>query len=494
MSFQKIIINLGCFSTKLFIVLSFCASPVAFAKEYRISSANELKELERSLVAGDVVVLNDGTWHNQIIKLVANGRLDKPITLKADTLGKVILTGNSRVFVKGSHVVVSGLMFTDGALEEKGHIIRLEGSHHRLTETAIIRYNPESIDTRYFWVSLFGDHHRVDHNFFSGQEHSGVTNVVWLRGENTGFHQIDHNYYGQRPRANANGFETIRVGSGRSSHVDSHVVVENNVFEEADGEIEIISNKSNYNIYRHNTFLNSAGTLTLRQGTHNIVEGNYFLGQLRPGSGGVRVISTNQLIINNYFENLAGRAEGAISITAGNGLLSGSELSLYPRVENSLIIGNVCLNSGSPCVALNASFGSRDRTLIANNLLIANNTFYREEPGHSFVVGQVNESIIWSNNIASGSQVGYDTDGVLTKTLSLDGVFEKVHKVSPQLPPFSCGNLDRLLLKGQWGDVSKLKQLCHKVELNKRTLRAPLFRDDVGPTWLKKNALLNIKS
>ena len=470
----------------LFLSIGLLFSQSVFAKEYRVSSAKEFNEIEEPLSAGDVVTLVNGIWENQIIEFTANGSLDNPVILKAETPGEVQLTGNSRLSVKGSSVIISGLLFIDGALDdEKEHIIRLEGSHHRLTQSAIINYNPESIDTRYFWVSLYGDHHRIDHNIFSGQNHSGVTNAVWLKGDNVGHHQIDHNYYGQRPIGNGNGFETIRIGTGRFSHIDAHVLVENNVFEETDGEIEIISNKSNHNTYRHNTFINSSGTLTLRQGQYNIVEGNYFLGKFRKGSGGVRIISQNQLIINNHFENLNGRADGIISVTAGNGLLSDEDLPLYPRVENSLIIGNTCINNNAPCIALNADFGQREKTLLAENLLITHNSFYHDEPDTNFVVGKMNDSIIWSNNQSSGSTIGYETDGVSETKLSLEILFGQVSKLPSVKPLFKCDMLDTLLPKKSWDNIDKLKQRCNQTIRRKKASAPPMLRDDVGPEWLK---------
>ena len=67
---------------------------------------------------------------------------------------------------------------------------------------------------------------------------------------------------------------------------DALVTVEHNLFEECDGEIEIISNKSGKNTFRHNTFRRSSGTLTLRHGNWAEVYGNYFLGEGRAEAGG----------------------------------------------------------------------------------------------------------------------------------------------------------------------------------------------------------------
>lgn len=460
------------------------------AEEYRVSSAEQIDKIERSLKPGDTIILQNGTWHNQRIELNAKGAEGAPIVFRAETPGKVILNGDSRLLVKGAYVTVSGLLFKDGALNDKGHVVRLSGDHLRFTQSAIVDYNPESLKIRYFWVSLNGHHHRVDHNFFSGQNHSGVTTVVWLNEGETGHHRIDHNYYGQRPKGDGNGFETIRIGTGKFANLHTFVLVENNVFEETDGEIEIISNKSNYNTYRNNTFINSSGTLTLRQGSYNIVEGNYFLGQFRPNSGGVRVISTDQLIINNHFENLAGRAGGIISVTAGNGVFKADERVLYPRVERSIIVGNNCINNEDPCLHLNAGLGTRQRTLLAKNLLVANNVFYREEAAEPFVIGQKNDSVIWFNNAAAGSETGYYIkDGVDQVSLNLNQVYDQVRRPSVLPPALSCSQIVSLLTKAQWQNVDLLAQRCHRVSNSQSKPVKPLFRNDVGPEWMAVDAV-----
>jgi len=58
---------------------------------------------------------------------------------------------------------------------------------------------------------------------------------------------------------------------------NSRAVVESNLFDRCDGELEIISSKSCENVYRHNTFLDCAGMLTLRHGNRCTVEGNFFI-------------------------------------------------------------------------------------------------------------------------------------------------------------------------------------------------------------------------
>ena len=71
-----------------------------------------------------------------------------------------------------------------------------------------------------------------------------------------------------------NGGETMRLGYSYQSMFVSRTTVEDNLFTQCDGEIEIISSKSCENVYRHNTFRDCEGTLTLRHGNRCVVDGN----------------------------------------------------------------------------------------------------------------------------------------------------------------------------------------------------------------------------
>ena len=85
----------------------------------------------------------------------------------------------------------------------------------------------------------------------------------------------------------------------------SYVKVANNIFEKCNGEVEIISSKSNFNEFRNNVFFESEGSLVMRHGNYCIVDGNLFIGSDESQFiGGIRVINTGHWITNNYFYNL----------------------------------------------------------------------------------------------------------------------------------------------------------------------------------------------
>src|SRR4051794_2344659 len=73
------------------------------------ATAADLQDLVRKAKSGETVVLPDGTYTD--IDLVVEG---EGITVRAQTPGRVILTGKSRLRVAGRHVTVDGLFFKDG--------------------------------------------------------------------------------------------------------------------------------------------------------------------------------------------------------------------------------------------------------------------------------------------------------------------------------------------------------------------------------------------
>lgn len=235
---------------------------------------------------GDVLIMANGTWRNQIIRFVGKGTAQAPVILRAQTPGQVILTGNSRLQMAGEYLVVDGLRFQGGALTNGQKVIEFRtsssslASFSRLTNTAIINYNPRLSSTDYDWIGLYGINNRVDHCAFVGKNHKGPLLVVWRPTSAPDFHQIDHNYFADFESGNGqNEWETIRIGTSTHSLSNSSSLVESNLFYRCNGEIEVISVKAGDNTLRYNTFDSCQGMLTLRHGRANRVQGNFFFGQ-----------------------------------------------------------------------------------------------------------------------------------------------------------------------------------------------------------------------
>lgn len=388
-----------------------CLMAAARAENYLVHSADEIERLEGRLRPGDIVTMADGTWRDQHIVLKASGQAGRRILLRAQTPGKVVLTGTSRMSIGGDRLEVAGLLFRGVSLDS-GSIFEFRGHsspesrHCVLRDTAFIDCNPPDIDTRYFWVSLYGADNIVEQCYFSGQTHSGVTLCVWVDKGREARHVIRRNYFANRPQGNKNGFETLRIGTSKVSMTGTKCQVVENLFERCDGEIEIVSNKTCGNLFRANTFRQCSGCLTLRHGNRCIVEGNVFLGGDAKGAGGVRVIGEGHRVVDNYFSGTKGRAGGAISLQAG---IPESPLSGYFQVRDCLIARNVFVDNPGTVFALDAGYGKRNCTLMPENVRIEDNTIVAPPDSASIVAANRPLSgILWRGNVAVGGDLGIE--------------------------------------------------------------------------------------
>lgn len=463
------------------------------AAEYMVSNASQIAALRTVAQPGDTLIMTDGTWTNQRIDFSGFGTSTNPITLRPQTPGGVVLNGNSKIRISGDWLVVDGLKFDGGALNANDHVVEFRGvngpaTNSRFTNSAIINYNPASIDTRYFWVSLYGQNNRVDHNRFEGQNHSGVTVTVWRNNGVSDNHVIDMNHFVDRPApvnpSDPNGFETIRIGTSDDSLSDSFTVVENNLFERLDGEIEIISNKSGHNTYRYNTFRESAGTLTLRHGNDTRVEGNFFLGDNKNQSGAIRVIGERQTIVNNYIANVDDRAGGAISISAA---VPNSPLSGYFQVKDAVIAHNTLVNVTGVMMTFDDGLGNSGRTLLAENVTVANNIF--RSSGPTIFEGNEGMGWTWEGNIAFGGSLGPKNGAagiaVVNPQLQLDSNnLWRPGAGSPTVDA-AAGNYSSLLADDMDGQPRIGLFDIGADEYSTATIvRKPLSAGDVGPAWL----------
>jgi poly(beta-D-mannuronate) lyase len=373
------------FQCIIFLFLLFL-SPFIFAQEVFVSSISDYNKTIKTAKPGSVIVLKNGVWNDFKMNAFGDGEKGNPIIIKAETPGKVLITGNSTLNISGNYVIVSGLWFKDGNSSFKSVVqFRNDAKEYanncRFTNSTISYYKVKQ-GIKDHWVDLWGKNNRVDHNNFTGKTSPGTTLVVWLKGaehiENN--HRIDHNIFGNRPELGTNGGETIRIGTSANSMKSSKTLVESNVFLNCDGEIEIVSNKSGDNIFRENLFVESKGTLTLRHGNNALVENNVFLGNGVSKTGGIRIINEGHIIRNNLLIGLAGDGyRGAIVVMNG---VPNSPLNRYHQVKNVDIQNNTIINSGP------ISFGEgkdAEKTLAPINTNFSNNLIYNVNSDNTII-------------------------------------------------------------------------------------------------------------
>ncbi|GAB3035159.1 chondroitinase-B domain-containing protein [Bowmanella dokdonensis] len=408
---------------KTSLILAFLLVPeLAEATEYFVESKADYNELSSNLVAGDTLVLKNGIWNDFEILLSGQGQQNNPITLTAETKGRVILSGQSNLRLAGQHLLVSGLVFKNGYTPSSAVIEFRTNSdelafHSRVTEVVIDSYNNPDKQESDYWVALYGKHNRLDHSHFVGKRNKGVTLAVRLNSQKSqqNYHQIDHNYFGYRPVFGSNGGETLRIGTSHYSLTDSHTLVENNYFEHTNGEVEIISVKSGKNTLRGNLFYESRGTLTLRHGNGNIVEQNIFVGNGVEHTGGIRVINQDQVIRNNYLEALTGYRFGS-GFTVMNGVAD-SPINRYHQVENAVIENNSFINVRHIQLAAGSD---AERTAVPIRSVMKDNLIINSDNQQPFSLFDDVSGIRLSGNIANTEVPDELSYGVQQQSVALE--------------------------------------------------------------------------
>jgi poly(beta-D-mannuronate) lyase len=350
----------------------------AFSNTILVKNISDLQNANKNAQPGDTVILVNGEWKDVSIKLDCKGTIEKPIVFKAETPGKVVISGNSRLKIGGSYIVVSGLYFTNGYSGNDAVIsFRIDkdhlANHCRVTNTVINDFNNARRMDENNWVLFYGKKNRLDNCSFVDKKNMGVLLAVILDDERSreNHHEIENNYFGRRPPLASNGGEIIRVGVSQHCQFSSNTEIRGNFFEHCDGETEIISIKSCDNLVEDNLFKECQGSVVLRHGDNNTVSNNIFYGNDKVATGGVRVINKGQIVRDNLFYKVRGTAFKA-PLAVMNGIPN-SPAHRYVQVTDAEITDNIFYE----CSALSFCEGSdAERTLPPDRVTFEYNVFY----------------------------------------------------------------------------------------------------------------------
>lgn len=386
------------FAITFTVVLASCAQD---SSSNVVSTVEQFNNAVETIRPGQEVVLADGIWTDVELVFQATGTAEQPVTLRAETPGNVMISGESNLSFSGEHIVITGLVFKNG-YTPTSEVISFRTSedelanHSRVSNVVIDNFsNPERQDSD-LWVAMYGKNNRFDHNTLLNKGNKGVTLAVRMNTEASreNGHIIEYNYFGPRQTLGSNGGETLRIGTSHFSREFSNTVVRKNYFDRTSGELEIISSKACGNIIRENVFFESQGTLTMRHGHFTTVEGNYFLGNRIPNTGGIRIINENQTVRRNYLYGLTGhRFRGALVIM--NGVPNGP-INRYDPVIDSVMDQNIVIDSDHIQLAAGAD---EERSAPPTNTTMNNNIFMGRSNLDPFTIYDDVSGISFEGNI-----------------------------------------------------------------------------------------------
>jgi len=366
-------------------VLCLTAAMQLSAATINVSSLPALQTAINNAAPGDVIILANGVYTASTdITISKQGTAAQPITITAQTIGGAEINGTAgfNIASPAKYIIIKGFKFTFNASQAT-----MASGTSFCRWTCNVFQTPGTGEN----LTLNGNDHEVDHNTF--QHKNALGRFIAVRGSGSQIAQrlhIHHNYFLDQQPQTGNGAETLQFGLSGYSLSTSNSILEYNLFEDCEGENELISIKSSGVTIRYNTIRNCPAQFTLRHGNHCTVYGNYFI-----NTPGIRIFGDDHNIFSNHFEN----CNPAINIGNGDGeVADGAALTAHDRPDRTLIAFNTLVNNTTNIVQ-----SGRTNGLGATAQTVVNNIIQGGGPAAS-IAGPYTGAV-WSGNIL------YNTNG-----------------------------------------------------------------------------------
>lgn len=383
----------------------------AASRTVRVTSLSGLTNALASAQPGDHIVMANNTYTTTgRITLRARGTFDAPIVVTAESVGGVTIGGDGGFLVDdSSYLIIRGFVFRHGTEGDLG--MEIDTSDHiRISRNLFALRNSSAAK----WLLVDGGSKvRIDHNRF---ENKTTTSSLLLVDPDANealatYTLIDHNYFRAVSTPDNNTGEAVRIGDSGAQNQSGYAVVQYNLFEDCDGDAEVISNKSSDNLYRHNTFRSNRGSLVLRHGDRARVEGNYFLSN----TGGFRMYGDNHTVLGNYFSGNNGSLTSVLAtfvIGSGTTAADGSDTdgANYDQPNGGTVAFNTLVANTNHFVIGRGS----DQPLAARNIRFGNNIAVGSSGELVHYYGNAPQNFTWEGNILYGTTKGDIPSGYRT--------------------------------------------------------------------------------
>ncbi|MRI00512.1 hypothetical protein GH721_08175 [Kriegella sp. EG-1] len=467
------------------LMLFFSCKNSSKVKGIYVNDYTELEEAISQVIPGSEIILRNGIYKDFQIKYIGYGTKENPITLRAETPGKVFIEGESYLHIGGEYLNVNGLFFRNGFSPTSG-VIRFKigenniANNSSVTNCVIKNFNTPNISSSNQWIEFYGKHNQLKNCYVAGKTNDGPTLMVYHNGnEHTNnYHQITNNYFGPRPRQGEHNAHTIQLGNSKTRLTPGRVNIANNYFEACNGDEQIISDMTNYNSFLNNIFYKCEGSLVLRHGNFATVDSNIFIGGDESNLfGGLSVINTGHWITNNYFYKIKGvNFRSPLAIMNG---IKNTPLQGFRQVTDVVIAFNSWIDCQSTW-----QIGVGQNRIKIDSLHF---TKIRSEPP---IRSTIANNLIYNTHTDATPLINFDNmDGILFKNNIIDNNGE-------QYTEFDIFRNEKLKMKkiNEWLFVpeasQKLNNVFHGYEFDK--IKLDLFgnsRSDKNMT----GAIINLK-
>ncbi|PQB08936.1 hypothetical protein BST83_00845 [Polaribacter filamentus] len=451
---------------KLVLLVLFFAIVFVTNAQVSVNSVSEFNTAQSSASSGDTIIWEDGNYSNVDLTLSKNG-----ITLKAETPGGVVFSGNSKARISGDYITFSGFQYRECSEMS----VRFAGDHNLATHINMV----DNTGYRAMQIDDNTQYNEISYCNIENVRGGSALIQINVSDSQPGYHKVRYTSFLNLPGEGGDyGREPIRIGYYATRLYTSRTTVEYCYFNNTqDADNETMSIKSLENVLRYNTFENNGGgELVFRHGSRNQAYGNFFINTGR----GIRVKEgQNHFIYNNYFST----REKPLRI-----VYSGID-----PVDSVHILHNTFYESGTLDI-------DDDRI---NNIVFANNIFKRSSGSI------VNYSRTFINNIIDGSFGVPVPDGNLQTDPLLEVNGDGYYGLSSSSPAIDASSADYTAIPNIPGidnDYNLLKDISRQPRpLNKTSkdigsdeftsgtiTNRPLSLSDVGPSYISRLTICGV--
>lgn len=474
--------------TKFLILILLCCGALSNSKTTTVTTVKDLQKTINEAIKGDIIMITNGIYSNNNITITTNG-----ITVQAEALGKVFLTGENKILIIGNNITFSGFQFINGSLPAGDAVIEIRGNNNTITQCNWSGYSAE----KYIILKEKTQYNTIS---FCNMENKPASAPIGcliqiLPSEGIpNYHKITHcTFQNLKGDGGDYGNEPIRIGLGLLSNFESRTVIEYCYWNNTGlGDSESISVKSMENVIRYNVFdRNVGGMLVFRNGNRNIAYGNMFIRQ----SGGIRLKEANDILIfNNYFD-------GSVSNVINNAIAFDY---IDPNLKNINILHNTFVESSIDVGELLVS--PKQQTSIN----FVNNIFYKKKANVFFTSSKSKEDKLLLSNILNFNGNIFDSMETLItnddnafkneknaiKEVKLEKKIDGFYGLSSSSPAInsSYGNYSNLLefvgIDGYFKLSQDINQNSRPSENTKKDVGCEEYNDNMSSVGYK---YLNIK-
>ena len=447
------------------------------AETITVNNVAELQTAINKAVAGDVLILKNGTYLNNTLNISASN-----IIVKSASPGGVFLNGTNKITIGGDRVTFTGFQFTSGNIGLNS-ILEVSGNHNTLSHLNFKGYHAK----KYIVIKAGSQYNNIlNCNIEQKPKDAEIGCTIQISTSPTvpGYHKIAYcTFLDFEGTGGDFGNEPIRIGLSTETLNKARIIVEFCYFNNTGlGDSESVSVKSQENIIRYCTFTNQQNAmLVFRNGSYNVAYSNFFI-----QAGGIRIKEADQVYCyNNYFEQAGiGSSSDAVKLDYVSPFLN--KIHFY---HNTFVqCGDIDLGGIGPQANywVNNLFLKSAGNILSNpnNQTTFLGNVYEGNPGISLSAGMKKSDIKLSKN-----EDGY---------FSLSDSSAATSNAAIDFPPIlSIPNIDidaSLLLdiSGQKRPTAgNLKDVGCDEFGGGPIINKPLKRQDVGPIYLK-NDLVSI--